>query len=749
MDEEPPPEAAATFQRARSAVAAASAARTALAEQWSELCDSDAFDWYVVPTSAATGRLEVAVYWPPAVARKADEVARSFATSIKAALDLSLFAAAAAVSGAIISPSPDDYVMPICEDEESLLAMIDAGVLQGLRPDQIQTVWSLQPTVLESQPERASALDLSIALRQLKHLLSSDASHRPVAVWAHSATPLFDFAGSDATVTPTPSEDGVLETVLEVCTLACHRVGVEEVRVNPMIAFDLISNAPPYPRDPDDNFMRRSALLLALAQRFVDGLERSIAQVRTREAPFGSLAPLIEGSLWGRIDDAATDRDRIEQALSASDLGIATRFDSDGTVTVLLNVGDEIFARPVPPALPLDPTDDPGPAAEVASLHAAAFWGLPDFVFNPSTVRKGGAQREVGDCTVIAGQRALAVQVKHRAPQANTPTEIEVGRVSSRISTGADQAAGSIRSLDAATVGLVNARGRVIPVTGADLEWCRVVIVDHPSPPAMTVQASDHGPIPLVVLLRRDWDFLFDHLRSTTAVVNYLFRVSSEATHVLGEEAARYFELARADEVTPAGGATTWVSALGATPISTPLLPTAPASSGDDAGATVYRLIMEDIAVTAIENSESERLALLSLLDRYPVAKRAELGRLLLTHLDDVVSADGAIWRFRRTVLDNGALQLSFGACTAFSQIHREAFGQWAMIRHHELCEGYQPMKTDRTPVTVAVLLTPRHDGSARLWDTTSYTLFGDLQLSDVELNSMRALWSNPEASGT
>jgi hypothetical protein len=49
------------------------------------------------------------------------------------------------------------------------------------------------------------------------------------------------------------------------------------------------------------------------------------------------------------------------------------------------------------------------------------------------------------------------------------------------------------------------------------------------------------------VLLRRDWEFLFEQLKSTRAVLGYLERVAGEAWE-LGREAARYFRLAQADE---------------------------------------------------------------------------------------------------------------------------------------------------------------------------------------------------------
>ena len=174
---------------------------------------------------------------------------------------------------------------------------------------------------------------------------------------------------------------------------------------------------------------------------------------------------------------------QIDEGLRASDLGIATYYDPDGNVTILLRVGDRTYGRPIPGALALDPATDVGAAAEEASREAASLWGLPDFVMAPKLLRKSSAEREIGDCTVVVGSRALAVQVKHRDPLNADDRETEVGRIQKRVRKAAAQAAGSIRSLEASQVELVNARGRTIPITGSGLEWCRVVVLEHPNAP--------------------------------------------------------------------------------------------------------------------------------------------------------------------------------------------------------------------------------------------------------------------------
>jgi hypothetical protein len=47
----------------------------------------------------------------------------------------------------------------------------------------------------------------------------------------------------------------------------------------------------------------------------------------------------------------------------------------------------------------------------------------------------------------------------------------------------------------------------------------------------------------------------------------------------------------------------------------------------------MYRQMLEDITCSPWDRDESDRLLVLYLLDRLPVAERAVMGRRLLTHL--------------------------------------------------------------------------------------------------------------------
>jgi hypothetical protein len=84
------------------------------------------------------------------------------------------------------------------------------------------------------------------------------------------------------------------------------------------------------------------------------------------------------------------------------------------------------------------------------------------------------------------------------------------------------------------------------------VQWVVVVVIDHPDVPAGIVPDINRSASAAVIILRRDWEFLFEQLKSTHAVVGYLERVAGE-TQELGHEFVRYFELARAyHEASPA-----------------------------------------------------------------------------------------------------------------------------------------------------------------------------------------------------
>lgn len=392
---------------------------------------------------------------------------------------------------------------------------------------------------------------------------------------------------------------------------------------------------------------------------------------------------------------------------------------------------DGIFLRPIMPASRLPSDVDVGGAAEDATRGAAAFWGLPDFVFRSTVRTRGRSNRELGDAILVVGNRAASVQVKARqTPSGNDARERSW--LDKKVRHGARQATGTIRSLTSMpTATLVNERGRAIPISPAGKTWLKVVVVDHPG---LKEYVPTRGA---VVFLRRDWEFLFQQVKSTYAVLEYIQRVSSMPPVPLGEESVRYYELAAADVAAPQGGGDPRLTALGSHPRSVPLLPQRPAGHGEDRHLVVVRLVLEDIA-TIGSADETARLDVLAAIDSIPVAYRAELGEDILRWMGEVAAVPdpGHTWRFRNIPWP-GRPYLLFGAATRISESIQAMFGDYVALRHQQQIE-LMPERAEM--ISVGVLLTPRHDGY-RPWDTTTAATRGDQGFKPGFREALELLW--------
>ena len=392
---------------------------------------------------------------------------------------------------------------------------------------------------------------------------------------------------------------------------------------------------------------------------------------------------------------------------------------------------DGVFLRPIMAASLLPPDVEHGGAAEDATRDAAAFWGLPDFVFRPALRPRGSGSRELGDAILVVGDRAASVQVKARHAPSNDDRR-ERSWLDKKIREGARQATGTIRALSSTpTTSLVNERGRSVAIEAARRTWLKVVVVDHPGMTGYVPAVS------AVVLLRRDWEFLFEQLKSTYAVLEYLHRVNSDPPVPLGEEPVRYYEFAAADAVAPPGEGDPRLTALGSEPKSVPQLPQAPAGHGEDQFHIVVRTVLEDIATTGSAD-ETARLDALAALDSIPVAYRAELGRDILRWMAEVaaVPEPGQTWRFRNIPWP-GRPYLLFGVATRFRATVAATFRDYVSLRHQQQLE-LMPERAEM--LSVGVLLTPRHDGY-RPWDTTMVATRGDQGLDPRSRDALELLW--------
>jgi hypothetical protein len=399
------------------------------------------------------------------------------------------------------------------------------------------------------------------------------------------------------------------------------------------------------------------------------------------------------------------------------------------------------MARIVPSASPLSTAMRQGHAAEAATHDAAAIWGLPDFVYLPETAALGSGSRELGDGLVVVGDFGVVVQVKSRE---NPTTDVARERrwLQKKTAEAIRQGNGTIRQLKERPRQLMNLRGRCVDIDGNAHRWVVVVVLDHDDPPEDTTPPHNEAKHPTVVLLRRDWEFLFDQLKSTHAVAEYFERVAGEPVP-LGDEPLRYYDLAQTDAATSPEPFPNELLAGGEI-VSAPLLPLAPVATSERRAHELVRLIFEDIAATRLQQaSEQDRLRVLAELDRLPVGQRGRIGQFVLDAMAEVGAGtnDGIVWRLRSIRGRDGRTHLGFGACShPYSEEIRHAFGWWVQLRHNDLV---QARGTDDDMTTVAVLLTPRTDGQ-RAWDTTMAAVSEVADFADEELTALRAIWPTP-----
>jgi hypothetical protein len=408
-----------------------------------------------------------------------------------------------------------------------------------------------------------------------------------------------------------------------------------------------------------------------------------------------------------------------------------------GFTQLIIETSNGVAVRNVPPPMPLRLLEGQGKEAEKATHSAAATWGLADFVFRPEVRRLASGVRELGDGVLIIGDLGVVVQVKSREALSGDPGR-ERRWTTKQCGKALRQGAGTIRQLCQSPATMTNMRGRQIEVDGNDYRWVVAVVVDHPDAPEVTPTPAENS----VFLLRRDWEFLFDQLKSTHRVGTYLERVAGKP-QALGSEPVRYYELAAADEAATPTALAAPFKLHGIEEVSEPLLPMAPAATENGDDHALFRTILEDIAETQLATiDEAERIRALADLDHMPPMQRAAIGAYLRLGFERIRPIDPpeVLWHLRRVSGGFGATQLGFGVCSNFNEDIQWAFGTWVRLRHHEFAERLEA----EHPVTVGVLLTPRADRT-RLWDTSMCAIRGPSDLTGEELDAFRELWHSEQ----
>ena len=478
----------ARFAAAWAAVDAASEARSLLNDLWNQLRAEGIFYPSIHTGADGHGRLDVHCDWPYVLKRAVEDAARSFVDALGTALDSAILATARIVCAAVGEPDADTHRMLYQLTRKEFSRAVRDGHYPGLRPDQVRLIETFQPFDEPGQAEQPASAMIRTAMLHLRNMQSlpgrSDERDR-IAVWAHSAQPEIFIEPPGQVLSVNSTGDGVLETVRTVASYYITRDhGDPHVEANPNIAFDVIGNRPPWPENPDDNFSARSWLLIAIASEFIRGCERSVRLRAPLREPsiLSARAVSMAGPSWAPVQLGNGEGDDLTALMSQSDIGLASYRNDDGEFMMLVQAGETVYGRPIPPARLLDASQRQGAAAEDATIDAASMWGLPDFVFRPQVIAKGSGQRELGDATIITGSKAVAVQVKSREGEPKDD-DAEGRWLTKKALQGARQAAGTVRALRASAADLANERGRTVTCHGDQLTWMGVVILDHAAPP--------------------------------------------------------------------------------------------------------------------------------------------------------------------------------------------------------------------------------------------------------------------------
>ncbi|MGY1714071.1 hypothetical protein ACI78R_06410 [Geodermatophilus sp. SYSU D01106] len=725
------------FSVARSHLARAQDGRSRINALWNAMRDNEAFSAWVESPEPLVREVLCAFEPDHALQREADEAMATFLRDIKAALDACVLITANTVCRAIGSVDTEGHRMPLVAAPSVFDSLSAQGHLRGLRPDQIRTLRLLQPfseRLEHSEPTRTIARDMAHLAAGLEALSAWESSQGEL--------PLFTAWASEANPEPDPRDGvriqeimadpaGPLDRPKRLARLTLYEgsAGVS-FGGNPNVSFDVILNAGPWPDDPNDNFSHRSHGLIVITRHLIDGLERSVS------APYRTdlLDALDQHFPQGKVNtwlpvkfSSGEEEEDARAAIAESDRSLATYLNGDGTLVYMrLAENGAVIGREIAPARDLPDVSRDGTAVEEATRAAAGRWGLRDLVLQPKVFAKGNGIRELGDGTILAGPRGISLQVKARGVTGDTPEKATRWTLKNA-AQGLRQARGTIRTaLLNPAVELTNLRGRNVAIRGRSVAWVPVVVVDHPDlPPAGVIPPTDPKG-PSVVLTRRDWEFLWNQLRSATAIVDYIHRVADDRDPLeLGAESNRYLDLAEKDAQAPPAEMPDWIPETGAINTSHPLLPYDPAAAADRFGHAIFQQILEDIADTDFTGDETERITLLSNIDRVAVGERAELGRLLLRRLTRCaqVAPDGHRMDHRIMYIDMGSFQLTFTTMSQLTDYHLEIYRSWLLLRRQDFLQK-SGARGPIYPWTVGVLLTPRADG-LRPWDTTAISTNG------------------------
>lgn len=710
--------------------------KSELASTWNTTMEGGLVDEVVAVDPNSEGRIIGYLNWPAGVREGLTSQFRRCVQELWACLDSLIEESVHAFSVLQRPRAPErPRYFPIADSRAAFEALLEQSCMDGVLRPQFEMVRDCQPFHQLTGDER-----VDMFRRGLGQLVAWDnalETGSQVGAWATPVEPQVHVEAPVIVDSVDLQEAGEIdgERILATFRLLNYEIGCQ-VAGQAGTYVDLCFATDFSPTSVEDTFESRLTEVVAVVTRFVTYFAWLSSQVP------GPRRVLLGKDPTGRhtwFDAAQSERHWSNEELAElanSDIGLGRVRDAD-EFTLVVSTPEGFYERVIPRATPLRSHDRRGLAVEAAIQDAAATWGLPDFVMAPQVERKGAGVREISDGLLLVGNLGAIVQAKTREVEPAS-VERESSWINKQIQTAVAQIDGTARRLKSGVIHMRNGRGRRIAINGPTVDWIGVVIIEHPDPPEDFKPTVPQGRTPFIILLRRDWEFLFDQLRSTHAVVSYLHRVG-ESTHILGTEPERYYELAAADIAATPGPVDPDLNPLWVTR-SVPLLPTAPAGSDDSEAHGMVRIMLEDLATIGIDPERIDTLQeILASIDSLLVGQRTELGRLLLDALAKARNPEPETtsWQFRTFLPGPGQDQLGFGVCSTLDETTKAAFSAWLRLRHHERGER----RGEFSGLTsIGVLLTPRHDGY-REWDTTMVAMRGDPQLDEEELLKHRDLW--------
>lgn len=414
--------------------------------------------------------------------------------------------------------------------------------------------------------------------------------------------------------------------------------------------------------------------------------------------------------------------------------------------------GRRLFKRLVGPALPLPVDSDEGKSAEIAVFDAAATWGMPDFAYTPLLHHRGSGIREVGDAVLVLHDLGLVVQVKRRECPSDDPAK-EVRWIRKVGAKALKQSNGSLRTLRDQSLKLENARDEILEVQPDDRRWLGVILIDHPDLPSDSPPLGDARTL---ALTRRDWEFLFAHLKSTYAVARYV-EIALELESVpLGDEPVRYHQLAAAAEQPVDDGPERnelrrhFTEGKGIPLSIFPQMPVGdPSRRRVQALHSFFTSLQHDLAMNDEDDVEL-RHEMLSRLDSLPPGVKEYFSQTVLEGLRKASRRHrrGGVTAWGRLRVSDRYPQMVYIVTADRIENYLSVLAAFQIYEHYKFArvDGFPDSAT-----TIGLVITPQNDG-LRPWEAAFTFVKGKPEVSDSDLAGFKEnfgpFWDDDDKTG-